>query len=222
MMIRRPSVGLTLITAVAVALFFGLAARGYGSWPGLVADPARAAGLAVIGLAAAISLGSGIHLGGCARPDARGRWRLIPLNLISLALAWFPPFADPRGLGTVGGEPVRYLGLACLALGAVLRVAPMFLLGDRFTWPLATQPGHALLTTGLYRWVRHPSYAGAWLGAAGWCLLFRSGAGLILAALLFPCFDPIIRAEEEALLAEFGEAYAAYQRRTWRLVPRLY
>ena len=222
MTIRRPSWGLVLITAVSVALFFGLAAWGYGSWAGLVADPARASGLAVIGLAAFASLFSGIHLGGCSRPDAAGRWRLIPLALLSLAIAALPPWADRRDWLTWGGEPARYLGLACLALGAWLRVGPMFRLGDRFTWPLASQPGHALLTDGMYRWVRHPSYAGAWLGALGWALLFRSGVGLALAASLFPGFDPIIRAEEESLRAEFGPAYDAYRQQTWRLIPGIY
>ncbi len=222
MRFHRPSWGLILITAVSVASFFGLAAWGYGSWAGLIANPPRAAGLAVIALAALVSLGSGIHLGGCAQPDALGRWRLIPLALISLALAWFPPFADRRNLATVGGEPIRYAGLLLLILGAIGRVGPMWLLGDRFTWPLATQRSHTLLTTGLYRVVRHPSYAGALVGAIGWVLLHRCGLGLILVALLFPFFDPIIRAEESLLLAEFGQGYATYRRRTWRLVPWVY
>ena len=220
--LHRPSGGLILITVASVVAFGGLAAWGYGSASGLVADPFRAAGLSVIGLAALVSLFSGIHLGGCARPDARGRWRLIPLAVLSLALAWFPPFADSRNLATFEGPGLRALGLLLPSLGDVLRVGPMFLLGDRFTWPLATQREHPLLTTGLYRIIRHPSYAGAWVGALGWVLLSRSGLSLILVALLFPFFNPVIGAEEAALQAEFGEAYAHYQRRTWRLIPGIY
>ena len=222
MILHRPSWGLTVITATSVAAFFGMAALGYGSWADLLANPTRAGGLAVIGLAALISLGSGIHLGGCTGPEARERWRLIPLALISLAIALVPPYAERRGWGLVGGEAVRLVGLGLLLAGAVGRVGPMFLLGDRFTWPLAAQREHPLLTTGLYRHVRHPSYAGAWLGAIGWALLFRSGIGLALAALLFPFFDPVIRAEEQALRAEFGIEYDRYQQRTWRLIPFLY
>ena len=222
MRLQPPSLGLIAVTLISVVTFCGLAALAWGSWAGLVASPARAAGLAVIGLAALVSLASGIHLGGCAQPDAIERWRLIPLALLSLAIAWLPPFADRRGIATLGGDLNRWLGLICLIIGAIGRVGPMFSLGDRFTWPLATQRDHTLLTTGLYRLIRHPSYAGAWLGAIGWALLFRSGLGLILAALLFPLFNPIIRAEEAALRAEFGDEYATYQQRTWRLVPFVY
>ncbi len=222
MTIRRPSGGLVLITGISVVAFFGLAAWGYGSWAGLIADPIRAAGMLVIGLAALASLGSGIHLGGCAQPDSAERWRLVPLALLSLTLAWFPPFGDARGLAVLDGAAVRLVGLALLILGASFRVGPMFLLGDRFTWPVATQRRHSLQTTGFYRTIRHPSYAGAWVGALGWVLLFRSGPGLILVALLFPLFNPIIAAEEALLMAEFGPAYASYRRRTWRLIPFLY
>jgi protein-S-isoprenylcysteine O-methyltransferase Ste14 len=35
-------------------------------------------------------------------------------------------------------------------------------------------------------------------------------------------FLPVLSAEEALLLSEFGEDYAAYRRRTWRLVPFLY
>lgn len=221
-MIVRPSWGLIVITAGSVVVFFGLAAWGFGSVGDLLANPIRAAGLAVIGLAALVSLGSGIHLGGCTGPGARERWRLIPLAVISLAIAVLPPYAERHGWATFGGDAVRSVGLALLVVGAIGRVGPMFRLGDRFTWPLAAQRPHPLLTTGLYRWVRHPSYAGAWLGAIGWALLFRSGVGLGLAGLLFPAFNPVIRQEEALLRVEFGEPYVAYQRRTWRLLPWLY
>jgi len=137
-------------------------------------------------------------------------------------MAWLPAHDDRRDLATIDGEAARYLGLALLVVGGVLRVGPMFVLGDRFTWPLATQRGHKLLTSGFYRFIRHPSYSGALLGESAGSLLFRSGLGLILIALLLPCFLPLIGAEESLLQSEFGEGYVAYRSRTWRLLPFVY
>jgi protein-S-isoprenylcysteine O-methyltransferase Ste14 len=222
MSIRWPSLGLLAVTAFSVVVFFGLATLGWGSVSGLVEETARASGLLVIAFAAIASLFSGIHLGGCARPDAHGRWRLVPLVVISVALAWLPAYSDSRNLATIDGDATRYLGLALLVIGGVMRVAPMFILGDRFTWPLATQRGHEMLTTGFYRFIRHPSYSGALIGGVGWVLLFRSGVGLVLIAMLFPFFLPLIDAEEALLRLEFGESYVAYQSRTWKLLPFLY
>jgi protein-S-isoprenylcysteine O-methyltransferase Ste14 len=98
----------------------------------------------------------------------------------------------------------------------------MFVLGRRFTWPLASQEAHRLETSGFYRVIRHPSYLGALLGGAGWVLVFRSGIGLILIGLLVPVLLGVIREEEALLATEFGDEYAAYRRRTWRLLPFLY
>ena len=219
---RWPSLGLVLITGFSLVCFVALPALGWGDLPGLYSDPARAGAFAVLAAAATISLFSGINLGGCIRADARQRWRLVPLVAISLLIAVVPAHDDRHEIATVDGHATRWLGLALMSLGALLRVGPMFVLGRRFTWPLASQEAHRLMTTGFYRHVRHPSYLGALLGGIGWVLVFRSGLGLGLIALLIPAFLPMVLAEEALLAAEFGEEYERYRQKTWRLVPFVY
>ena len=219
---QLPTPGLLLVTIVADVLFLGLCVLGWGGLQGLLDHPARACALGVVLLASIASLFSGINLGGCVRADARDRWMLAPLVAISLGIATVPALDDRRDLATIDGDSTRHLGLALMVAGSVLRVGPMFVLGRRFTWPLAGQETHPLITSGFYRLVRHPSYLGAFLGGVGWVLVFRSGLGLILMAILLPAFLPVLRAEEELLLVEFGEEYEAYRRKTWRLVPFLY
>jgi protein-S-isoprenylcysteine O-methyltransferase Ste14 len=211
-----------LLTIVALILFFGLAAISWGRPSDLWISPARAGAFAIIAVAAIVSMFSGINLGGCVRADVRNRWMLAPLVVLSLGIAALPPYSDRRDLWTIDGDVTRWIGVGLMAIGAVLRVGPMFVLGSRFTWPLASQERHELIQTGFYRFIRHPSYSGAFLGAIGWVLVFRSGLGLILVALLLPAFLPVLRAEEALLVAEFGEAYQVYQRQTWRLVPFIY
>jgi protein-S-isoprenylcysteine O-methyltransferase Ste14 len=219
---RISSVGVVAITLLAVVLFFGLAVVSWGDLPGLLDHPARLGAFAVIAIAAFVSLFSGINLGGCVRADAKERWMLAPLVILSLGIAVLPPFTDRREILTIDGDASRYCGLALMLVGSILRVGPMFVLGRRFTWPLASQEKHRLIQSGFYRWVRHPSYAGAFLGAIGWALVFRSSVGLILVALLLPAFLPVVFAEEDLLVAEFGEGYKAYRRKTWRLIPFVY
>jgi protein-S-isoprenylcysteine O-methyltransferase Ste14 len=216
------SPGLWLITAISLFFFVALPALGWGSFSGLFAHPARAGAFAVIGLAALASLFSGMNLAGCVRPDAKERWRLAPITAIAFLAALVPAFDDRHDIATIDGDVTRYLGLALMLAGSWLRVGPMFVLGPRFTWPVASQNPLSLKTTGYYRCVRHPSYLGALLGGIGWVLVFRSGLGLILMALMIPAFLPVVDAEEALLKAEFGEEYEAYRRRTWRLVPFVY
>jgi protein-S-isoprenylcysteine O-methyltransferase Ste14 len=78
------------------------------------------------------------------------------------------------------------------------------------------------VTTGIYATIRHPSYLGLLLTVAGWALVFRSGVGLIIAALFVPIILGRIRAEERLLASHFGAEYEAYRARTWHLIPGVY
>jgi protein-S-isoprenylcysteine O-methyltransferase Ste14 len=103
-----------------------------------------------------------------------------------------------------------------------LRIWPVFVLGRRFSGLVAIQPGHELVTDGIYGVIRHPSYLGMIILMLGWALAFRSVPGVILAALLIPPLLARIRSEEALLRSQFGDQYDAYCRRTSRLIPGIY
>ena len=98
----------------------------------------------------------------------------------------------------------------------------VFVLGRRFTGLVAIQEEHRLQTDGLYRHIRHPSYAGMLLYMAGYVLVFRCWLGLLLVAGTLAILIARMNAEEALLESEFGDEYASYRRRTWRLVPWVY
>jgi protein-S-isoprenylcysteine O-methyltransferase Ste14 len=98
----------------------------------------------------------------------------------------------------------------------------VFVLGNRFSGLAAIQPGHTLVTSGIYGVIRHPSYLGLLINSLGWSLAFRSGAGVILTALLIPPLLARISAEENLLRSQFGDDYNAYCSQTSRLIPGIY
>ena len=112
--------------------------------------------------------------------------------------------------------------MALFAAGGALRLWPVFVLGDRFSGLVAIQPGHQLVTSGVYGVIRHPSYLGLLISSLGWGLAFRSWIGVLLAALLVPPLLARINAEERLLRSQFGDEYDAYRARTSRLIPGLY
>ena len=81
---------------------------------------------------------------------------------------------------TLDGEPMRWLGIVLFAAGGILRLWPVFVLGPRFSGLVAIQPGHTLVTSGVYGVIRHPSYLGLLVNALGWGLAFRAGVGVLL------------------------------------------
>lgn len=79
-----------------------------------------------------------------------------------------------------------------------------------------------LCTTGPFRFVRHPIYAGGLLLATpGFVLMFNSWIMLLLPVLLYVAFWFLVRNEEAMMDAVFGEEYRAYAARTGRFFPRI-
>ena len=214
---------MTAIVSVAGTLaFLGIGVAAWGDLRGYLAHPARAAAAAYVVVLTAVAVFSGVNFGHGTREDVKARWLFVPFALGSLALAWFPASMDRRDLWTIDGDGARWLGLALLVAGGVLRVWPMFVLGRRFSAFVAIQEGHTLVTDGIYRHVRHPSYLGLLLAWAGWALVFRSSVGLLMLVPALPLLRTRIDAEETLLASEFPAAWAEYRRRSWRLVPGVY
>jgi protein-S-isoprenylcysteine O-methyltransferase Ste14 len=218
------SAGLKIkIGAIAGSLaYIGLAVWGWGGFAAFFANPARIAGtlvmlaLTIAGLFTEASLSTG------EREDRGNRWVLAAFGVLSILAGYLAPYTDRKDFWVLDGDTMRWTGVVLTAVGGIIRLWPVFVLGKRFSGLVAIQPGHSLVTTGIYSVVRNPSYVGLMLISFAWSLVFRSGVGLILAALMIPPLIARIRSEERLLTSRFGEEYEAYRRRTWRLIPGLY
>jgi protein-S-isoprenylcysteine O-methyltransferase Ste14 len=156
------------------------------------------------------------------REDRSNRWVLVPFGVIGVAVVYVVPYTDRLGFWTLDGDALRWIGVVLFAVGSTLRIASVFVLGDRFSGLVAIQPRHTLVTTGIYGKVRNPSYLGLLIGTCGWALAFRSGVGLLLTALLLPPLIARMNSEEKLLRGQFGAGYDAYLAHTSRLVPHIY
>lgn len=221
-MVALRSPALAAATILGALAYLALAVLGWGGPVAFFSHPPLVAVAIVLVALAAVGLFSAGNLSRGEREDRANRWVLLAFALIGLAAAYLPAYTDRIGFWTIGGDGVRWLGVALFALGGALRLWPVFVLGRRFSGLVAIQPGHSLVSTGIYAVIRHPSYLGLLINALGWALAFRSGVGVLLAALLVPPLLARIRAEEALLHSAFGGAYDAYRARTWRLVPGLY
>jgi protein-S-isoprenylcysteine O-methyltransferase Ste14 len=132
--------------------------------------------------------------------------------------------ADTHSSNLPGGAPwLRPVALAVLIAGLALRWAAILSLGKSFSSNVAIHATQRVLKTGLYRWMRHPSYTGliAIFIAVG--LHTRNWIAFLIitvpttAALLYR-----IHVEEIALRGHFGQEYIDYSRQTRRLIPGIY
>ena len=221
-MILTTTPRLALVSVGGTLMFLGLAVLGCGGVPAFFSHPARMVlAIVTLGLAGAALLTSG-NVSSGEREDRSNRWVIAAFALLGLLAAYLPAYTDRKGLWTLDGESLRWVGVALYAAGGALRIWPVFVLGRRFSGLVAIQPGHRLVTSGIYGTIRHPSYLGLLVNALGWALAFRSGVGVLLTALMIPPLLARMRAEEALLRSHFGTEYVAYQRRTRRLIPGFY
>lgn len=116
--------------------------------------------------------------------------------------------------------PVRTAAAAALLAGGALALAGAVEQGRQLT-PRIDPPDDArLLTSGAYRWSRHPVYAGLLVAGAGLAVLRRRPEPLAAWSALAAVLHLKSGLEEQALRRRFGSAYDAYAARTPRLLGR--
>lgn len=122
-----------------------------------------------------------------------------------------------------GGWAAVVAGLTVLVLGLALRTWAIVALGRFFKFVVVIQDDHRVISTGPYRLIRHPSYAGGLLALAGVGIALDSWLStLILTCVPLGAILIRIRVEETELAAALGHDYETYARRTWRLITGLW
>jgi protein-S-isoprenylcysteine O-methyltransferase Ste14 len=219
---RRSRLKVGSIGIVTTLLYLWLAVLGSGGFASFFSHPARTAVAVASLVMASAAFFSDANLSSGEREDRSDRWIFLPLLVIGLLSAFLPAYTERKGWWILDGDAVRWLGVFLYVAGGALRIWPVFVLGRRFSGLVAIQPGHELVTEGIYGVIRHPSYLGMIILMLGWALAFRSIPGVILAALIIPPLLARIRSEEALLRSQFGDQYDAYCRRTSRLIPGIY
>lgn len=210
------------LVLIGAAAYGGLAILGWGGFRAFFSHAPVTVLFVVLLAMSVVALFAGGNLSPGVREDRENRWVIAIFTIVGLLDGYLPALTDRLDFWTIDHNAVRWLGVVVFALGGTLRIWPVFVLGRRFSGLVAIQPGHALVTTGIYRFIRHPSYLGLLLTAIGWGFAFRAGVGLLLAAIMIPVLVARMNSEERLLQSQFGEQYANYRAHTSRLIPGIY
>jgi protein-S-isoprenylcysteine O-methyltransferase Ste14 len=122
-----------------------------------------------------------------------------------------------------GAEWLRIVALALMVTGLVIRWTAILSLGRSFSTNVAIRTTQTLHTSGLYRWVRHPSYTGMLITFASIGIWERNWVSLALTTILpMLALQYRLHVEEQALTSAFGEQYTRYCLQTRRIIPGIY
>ncbi len=154
-----------------------------------------------------------------------------PASVRLLALTWWPAgiaaLAEAAWLPRAGpspkwAKPCMAAGVAVTGSGIALRQWAIATLGRYFVGHVLVQPGQPVISTGPYRWLRHPSYTGQWLEMIGIGLATGNVAGTATCVLVpLIGITARIRGEERELTASLP-GYRQYARGRSRLIPHVW
>jgi protein-S-isoprenylcysteine O-methyltransferase Ste14 len=159
--------------------------------------------------------------------DRRQEGLFVLLTLRPIGIAGLAGFAayliDPDWMAWARlalSAVVRWLGIGLGALGSALFVWTLRALGPNLTDTVVTRREHTLVTSGPYRYVRHPFYVATALVILGNAFAAANGFLLATGILVLALLVLRTRKEEANLLARFGDEYRRYGERTGRFLPR--
>ncbi len=188
-------------------------------------------------LVVAVNLLSWIFLGGAflfrrrpprAREVRRGSgWTAgLLLQGASLAMLWavrrplFTPFLE---LGNAGDVALALFASALAVASAGIMIAAERALGRQFAYQARLVEGHKLVTSGPYRFVRHPIYTGFFglalstaLAWSRWTVLPFFLAAFVIGTVIR------VRCEDRLLRHAFGDEFETYARRVPAVIPGLW
>lgn len=139
-----------------------------------------------------------------------GNWGDIAVACVSLVAGAGLLTMLPRR-----AEEWSWVCLSLMAVGSIVAIAALMNLGRSFAIFPARR---ALVCHGLYRWVRHPAYAGELLMMLGVTVATGTIPAWLLMTLLLA--GVVVRIEREERLLSVDEGHATYRQQVrWRLLP---
>ena len=116
-----------------------------------------------------------------------------------------------------------HAGISLIVIGLVVRWIAILTLKKSFKVHVTVSENQQIVQSGIYKYIRHPSYLGSLLSFFGLALVFNNWLTLIM------IFVPILIAflyrislEEKVLTAAFGSGYTEYTKHTRKLIPFIY
>ena len=115
------------------------------------------------------------------------------------------------------------IGVLLVIVGLIIRINSILTLKQHFTYTVTKIENHELIETGLYKNIRHPGYLGQLIIFIGSSIALSNWLSVLLMIIsVLIGFVYRIRVEERFMIEQMGQPYIDYQKRTKRLIPKIF
>ena len=139
---------------------------------------------------------------------------IVPIIYVFSSVLDFANYSLPNWVG--------WAGIVIFALAIWLLWRSHHDLGRHWTVTVALRDDHELITSGVYRYIRHPMYSAHLIWAIAQIMILHNWiAGYSFLIVQIPFYLIRIKNEEAMMIEQFGDAYKTYMEETDRLIPKL-
>lgn len=154
-----------------------------------------------------------------SRESLKKRQRDVAIYFCLLSIIVVPLVLGYARIGVLPGW-LFYPGLGLFVVGNVFTLWARSILGRFWSGEVRVLTDHSVIDKGPYRLIRHPMYTGQLLTYVGFGLALQSWAAILFILIMFSIgYSNRIHIEEKLLVAELGNAYLGYMKKTKRLIP---
>lgn len=218
---------LTFIVGTILFIGFPLLAWGFDDVQGFASESIR---LAYIVLVLLLNLFASIRIPEIGNPKVkekskveRQHFAIIFLQIASIAIVLVGPYSDRRNIALLGdSQYLRFAGLLMYVSGFLIMHYAQYYLGSQFSVEVMIQENHKLITSGPYKYVRHPRYLGIFIFMTGISMIFLSLISLLFSLLTLFILLWRIGDEEKMMAGEFGDEWKKYSDNSYKLFPFVY
>ncbi len=118
------------------------------------------------------------------------------------------------------GYTGMYINIGCSLIGLTMIIIGWRTIYKKY-WSKEEGNG-VLVTSGIYRFIRHPQYTGLFLISTGMLCEWATLSLLILYPVIIILYVRLAKREEKQMIAEFGQEYIDYMKKSKRFIPFLF
>jgi protein-S-isoprenylcysteine O-methyltransferase len=159
------------------------------------------------------------------KATAKREWDVVQiLSIVCMIVGFsflFTPILLPKQI-LPHNVTAGIIGDLMCAAGVVCAIWARRTLGSNWSGTITVKERHELVTSGPYRYVRHPIYTGFLLGSLGLAIVFGHLGAFIGVAAVFIGFWLRIPREEQLMTQLFPDVYPVYKKQTRALIPFLF
>ena len=116
---------------------------------------------------------------------------------------------------------VGWLGIVLFIDAIIILYLSHANLGSNWSPVLGIKEKHTLITSGIYRYIRHPMYAAHLLWAVAQIMILHNWiAGFSFIVVMIPHYLLRVEKEESMMIEQFGNEYKDYMETSGRILPK--